>query len=172
MFHAVCRVVQYRGLTGVCWICRDMSYLSRHQMSACWATRPRSGQGVGARASVVGPASSSATIYPSYCEPPQPLALIESSLTRTTVVYRLSLPPTPTPDRRSHPHVQLLETLGARTKVDRGMNSKQAACLTCRRRKIKCRRDDGAPSCERCQLTGVECIIPEFHVGRQKGVKK
>ncbi|KAF1844147.1 uncharacterized protein K460DRAFT_287349 [Cucurbitaria berberidis CBS 394.84] len=51
------------------------------------------------------------------------------------------------------------------------MNTKQAACLNCRRSKIKCRRDDDAPICERCQHIGTECVIPEFHIGRQKGVK-
>ncbi|KAF2624908.1 hypothetical protein BU25DRAFT_373096 [Macroventuria anomochaeta] len=51
------------------------------------------------------------------------------------------------------------------------MNSKQAACLNCRRSKIKCRRDEGAPNCERCTHLGAECVIPEFHIGRQKGVK-
>ncbi|CAN9096117.1 hypothetical protein CC77DRAFT_1073351 [Alternaria alternata] len=51
------------------------------------------------------------------------------------------------------------------------MNVKQAACLNCRKSKIKCRRTEGAPICERCQNVGIECIIPEFHIGRQKGVK-
>ncbi|KAF1942950.1 hypothetical protein EJ02DRAFT_502497 [Clathrospora elynae] len=51
------------------------------------------------------------------------------------------------------------------------MNTKQAACLSCRKSKIKCRREEGAPICERCQSVGVECVIPEFHIGRQKGVK-
>ncbi|KAH6644747.1 hypothetical protein C7974DRAFT_27100 [Boeremia exigua] len=51
------------------------------------------------------------------------------------------------------------------------MNSKQAACLNCRKSKIKCRRDEGAPNCERCTHLGTECVIPEFHIGRQKGVK-
>ncbi|KAF9695396.1 hypothetical protein EKO04_006550 [Ascochyta lentis] len=49
--------------------------------------------------------------------------------------------------------------------------NKQAACLNCRRSKIKCRRDEGAPNCERCTHLGAECVIPEFHIGRQKGVK-
>ncbi|EMD66224.1 hypothetical protein COCSADRAFT_197722 [Bipolaris sorokiniana ND90Pr] len=51
------------------------------------------------------------------------------------------------------------------------MNVKQAACLNCRKSKIKCRREEGASVCERCSSVGVECIIPEFHIGRQKGVK-
>ncbi|KAF2033920.1 hypothetical protein EK21DRAFT_57308 [Setomelanomma holmii] len=51
------------------------------------------------------------------------------------------------------------------------MSTKQAACLNCRKSKIKCRREEGAQTCERCQHVGSECVIPEFHVGRQKGVK-
>ncbi|KAF2183714.1 hypothetical protein K469DRAFT_582241 [Zopfia rhizophila CBS 207.26] len=51
------------------------------------------------------------------------------------------------------------------------MSSKQAACLNCRKSKIKCRRDSGSLVCEKCQHAGTECIIPSFHVGRQKGVK-
>lgn len=52
------------------------------------------------------------------------------------------------------------------------MSAKQAACLNCRRSKIKCRRDEDASTCERCLNVGSECVIPEFHIGRQKGVKK
>jgi hypothetical protein len=52
------------------------------------------------------------------------------------------------------------------------MNTKQAACLNCRKSKIKCRREEGAPICQRCENVGAECVIPEFHIGRQKGVKK
>ncbi|KAH7066755.1 hypothetical protein BKA63DRAFT_537211 [Paraphoma chrysanthemicola] len=51
------------------------------------------------------------------------------------------------------------------------MSSKQAACLNCRKSKIKCRREEDASTCERCQHVGSECVIPEFHIGRQKGVK-
>ncbi|KFG81955.1 hypothetical protein MANI_026371 [Metarhizium anisopliae] len=48
---------------------------------------------------------------------------------------------------------------------------KQAACLVCRRSKIKC--DGAAPSgrCKRCVQLGTECIRPDFHAGRQKGIK-
>lgn len=53
------------------------------------------------------------------------------------------------------------------------MASKQAACLNCRRSKIKCKRDHGISRCEKCLHTGVECVVPgDFHVGRQKGVRK
>ncbi|KAI8932749.1 hypothetical protein NX059_010239 [Plenodomus lindquistii] len=51
------------------------------------------------------------------------------------------------------------------------MNTKQAACLNCRKSKIRCRREEGASICERCQHVKAECVIPEFHIGRQKGVK-
>ncbi|KAF2265247.1 Zn(II)2Cys6 transcription factor [Lojkania enalia] len=51
------------------------------------------------------------------------------------------------------------------------MTNKQAACLTCRKSKIKCRREPGEESCQKCQQGGAQCIIPSFHIGRQKGVK-
>ncbi|ORY16428.1 hypothetical protein BCR34DRAFT_106170 [Clohesyomyces aquaticus] len=51
------------------------------------------------------------------------------------------------------------------------MSSKQAACLNCRKSKVKCRRASESAVCERCQNIGVECVIPAFHIGRQKGVK-
>ncbi|KAL2024978.1 hypothetical protein VTK56DRAFT_3677 [Thermocarpiscus australiensis] len=56
----------------------------------------------------------------------------------------------------------------------RDQNSRRAAaCLVCRRSKIKCekgraRNDD---RCQRCLQLGVQCIRPDFHVGRRKGVK-
>ncbi|KAH7406831.1 hypothetical protein DE146DRAFT_406139 [Phaeosphaeria sp. MPI-PUGE-AT-0046c] len=51
------------------------------------------------------------------------------------------------------------------------MSAKQAACLNCRKSKIRCRRNEDASICERCLAAGSDCVIPEFHVGRQKGVK-
>ncbi|KAF2277184.1 uncharacterized protein EI97DRAFT_457893 [Westerdykella ornata] len=51
------------------------------------------------------------------------------------------------------------------------MATKQAACLNCRKSKIKCKRTPGASVCDKCEASGTECIIPTFHVGRQKGVK-
>ncbi|XHG06346.1 hypothetical protein AWENTII_009551 [Aspergillus wentii] len=50
-------------------------------------------------------------------------------------------------------------------------NGKQAACLNCRRSKIRCNRNPGDPCCEKCKQANSECIIPSHHVGRQKGVK-
>ncbi|PVH99961.1 hypothetical protein DM02DRAFT_527985 [Periconia macrospinosa] len=51
------------------------------------------------------------------------------------------------------------------------MASRQAACLSCRKSKIRCKRGIGG-ICEKCSQSGTECIVPGgFHVGRQKGVK-
>lgn len=49
--------------------------------------------------------------------------------------------------------------------------SKQAACHECRRSKVKCVRPPDATKCKKCANTGVECIVPKYHVGRYKGVK-
>ena len=49
---------------------------------------------------------------------------------------------------------------------------KQAACLGCRRSKTRCLRRSEDVHCKRCVQSGIECVIPEFHVGRKKGVKK
>ncbi|KAL2268452.1 hypothetical protein VTJ83DRAFT_3298 [Remersonia thermophila] len=56
----------------------------------------------------------------------------------------------------------------------RDQNSRRAAaCLVCRRSKIKCEkgRSPDDDRCHRCLQLGVECIRPDFHVGRRKGVK-
>ncbi|CAP74201.1 Pc14g00600 [Penicillium rubens Wisconsin 54-1255] len=50
-------------------------------------------------------------------------------------------------------------------------HGKQAACLNCRRSKIRCNRLAGESSCEKCKQTNAECIVPNHHLGRQKGVK-
>lgn len=50
--------------------------------------------------------------------------------------------------------------------------AKQAACLACRSIKIKCLRDSGATACKRCTNKGVSCTIPDYRVGRRKGVPK
>jgi hypothetical protein len=49
---------------------------------------------------------------------------------------------------------------------------KQAACLNCRRSKTRCLRDAGDLRCKKCTQTGAECIIPDYRVGRKKGIKK
>lgn len=51
-------------------------------------------------------------------------------------------------------------------------SAKQAACLACRNIKVKCIRDVGAILCRRCLRKGDECVIPEFRLGRRKGVPK
>ena len=52
------------------------------------------------------------------------------------------------------------------------MANKQAACYSCRRSKVRCKRELGASICEKCHHSGIECVIPGgFHIGRQKGVK-
>ncbi|KAF7593030.1 hypothetical protein BBP40_012117 [Aspergillus hancockii] len=48
---------------------------------------------------------------------------------------------------------------------------RQAACLNCRKSKVRCNRKLGNVSCDRCDQGNVECVVPTHHVGRQKGVK-
>ncbi|KAJ5101441.1 hypothetical protein NUU61_003663 [Penicillium alfredii] len=61
-----------------------------------------------------------------------------------------------------------METIPSSTPQSQG---KQAACLSCRRSKIRCNRSAGEARCEKCQQTQSECIVPSHHLGRQKGVK-
>lgn len=49
--------------------------------------------------------------------------------------------------------------------------AKQAACLACRRSKVKCLRAPDAAACKRCTNASIDCIVPTYHVGRYKGVK-
>ncbi|KAL4801760.1 hypothetical protein BDV18DRAFT_167153 [Aspergillus unguis] len=53
----------------------------------------------------------------------------------------------------------------------RASHSRQAACLNCRRSKIRCDRSQGESACDKCRHAGLECVVPSHHVGRQKGVK-
>ncbi|KAL4993709.1 hypothetical protein BDV10DRAFT_178433 [Aspergillus recurvatus] len=53
----------------------------------------------------------------------------------------------------------------------RASHSRQAACLNCRKSKIRCDRSHGESSCDKCRHAGLECVVPTHHVGRQKGVK-
>ncbi|KAF1985964.1 Zn(II)2Cys6 transcription factor [Aulographum hederae CBS 113979] len=54
----------------------------------------------------------------------------------------------------------------------RSSRGKQAACLTCRRSKIKCVRTADDSSCEKCEQTKQQCIVPnDYSGGRQRGVK-
>ncbi|PNH71686.1 hypothetical protein VD0001_g5854 [Verticillium dahliae] len=48
---------------------------------------------------------------------------------------------------------------------------KQAACLVCRKSKIKCDWSKDQAKCKRCVQLNAECIRPTFHAGRQKGIK-
>ncbi|KAL5335678.1 hypothetical protein BJX70DRAFT_410303 [Aspergillus crustosus] len=50
-------------------------------------------------------------------------------------------------------------------------HSRQAACLNCRKSKVRCDRSQGETSCHKCSHAGLECVVPSHHVGRQKGVK-
>lgn len=50
--------------------------------------------------------------------------------------------------------------------------SKIAACLSCRRSKVRCEKGADPVRCRRCAQTGSDCIRPTFNVGRRKGVKK
>jgi Fungal Zn(2)-Cys(6) binuclear cluster domain len=56
--------------------------------------------------------------------------------------------------------------------TDKGESPKQAACLNCRRSKTRCLRDSGDLKCKKCAQTRAECIVPEYRVGRKKGIKK
>ncbi|KAL4812074.1 hypothetical protein BDW67DRAFT_135275 [Aspergillus spinulosporus] len=53
----------------------------------------------------------------------------------------------------------------------RASHSRQAACLNCRKSKVRCDRSQGETSCDKCRHAGLECVVPTHHVGRQKGVK-
>ncbi|KUJ22901.1 uncharacterized protein LY89DRAFT_313584 [Mollisia scopiformis] len=48
---------------------------------------------------------------------------------------------------------------------------KQAACLNCRRSKTRCLRNAGDLKCKKCSQAQTECIIPDYRVGRKKGIK-
>lgn len=49
---------------------------------------------------------------------------------------------------------------------------KIAACLSCRRSKVRCEKGNDPVRCRRCIQTGSDCVRPTFNVGRRKGVKK
>lgn len=55
--------------------------------------------------------------------------------------------------------------------ADDNRTSKVAACLNCRRSKVKCERGGDTDRCRRCLQTGSDCVRPTFNVGRRKGVK-
>ncbi|KAK4093121.1 transcriptional regulator family: Fungal Specific TF [Purpureocillium lilacinum] len=55
--------------------------------------------------------------------------------------------------------------------MDASPRPKQAACLVCRRSKIKCEGASADGRCKRCVQLNCECVRPDFHAGRQKGIK-
>ncbi|KAK3313065.1 hypothetical protein B0H66DRAFT_569455 [Apodospora peruviana] len=62
---------------------------------------------------------------------------------------------------------------GVRESLKDHNSRRAAACLVCRRSKIKCEkgRAQNDDRCQRCLQLGVQCVRPDFHVGRRKGVK-
>ncbi|TPX12679.1 uncharacterized protein E0L32_000856 [Thyridium curvatum] len=48
---------------------------------------------------------------------------------------------------------------------------RQAACLVCRRSKIRCDWLPNHNKCKRCIQLDADCVRPAFHVGRRKGIK-
>ena len=58
------------------------------------------------------------------------------------------------------------------TMADVQHGTKQAACVVCRKSKIKCEWSADQNECRRCAQLDVECVRPTFHAGRQKGIKK
>ncbi|KAH8902835.1 hypothetical protein BR93DRAFT_919389 [Coniochaeta sp. PMI_546] len=63
-----------------------------------------------------------------------------------------------------------LEELRQQVKAEND-HRKVAACLVCRRSKVKCERGPVGDRCRRCIQLHTECERPAFHVGRRKGVK-
>ncbi|KAK3346655.1 hypothetical protein B0T25DRAFT_283094 [Lasiosphaeria hispida] len=65
------------------------------------------------------------------------------------------------------------EAREAREALKDANSRRAAACLVCRRSKIKCEkgRAQNDDRCQRCLQLGVQCVRPDFHVGRRKGVK-
>jgi len=62
-------------------------------------------------------------------------------------------------------------TVATNSEDDDTNATKQAACLECRRSKVRCLRAPEAAACKKCTNAGLECVVPEYHVGRYKGVK-
>lgn len=68
--------------------------------------------------------------------------------------------------------VSEIPTLQADRNVSPKKPPKQAACLNCRRTKTRCIRDPPNINCQRCRQNNTECLVPDYHVGRRKGIKK
>ena len=55
---------------------------------------------------------------------------------------------------------------------DGSASQKQAACLNCRKSKTRCLRNVAEDiRCKKCAQTGADCIVPDYRVGRKKGIK-
>ncbi|CZR51311.1 uncharacterized protein PAC_01186 [Phialocephala subalpina] len=52
-----------------------------------------------------------------------------------------------------------------------GESQKQAACLNCRKSKTRCLRNPEDLKCKKCSQSQAECVIPDYRVGRKKGIK-
>ncbi|KAL1839584.1 hypothetical protein VTJ49DRAFT_1327 [Mycothermus thermophilus] len=86
----------------------------------------------------------------------------------------VSAPPAPPPHPAPVTTTAPPPTADGARDSPRDQNSRRAAaCLVCRRSKIKCEkgRSPDDDRCHRCLQLGVQCIRPDFHVGRRKGVK-
>lgn len=59
----------------------------------------------------------------------------------------------------------------ATSPVSEHRTPKIAACLSCRRSKVRCEKGNDPVRCRRCIQTGSDCVRPTFNVGRRKGVK-
>ncbi|KAH7141434.1 hypothetical protein B0J13DRAFT_556837 [Dactylonectria estremocensis] len=55
--------------------------------------------------------------------------------------------------------------------MDDSPRPRQAACLVCRRSKIKCDWRPNQERCRRCIQLDCDCVRPAYHPGRQKGIK-
>src|SRR4051812_6643161 len=71
-----------------------------------------------------------------------------------------------------HPDIRMVPINNVMEPSGQTPHAKQAACLSCRRSKIRCNRAAGETRCEKCKQSDAECIVPSHHLGRQKGVKK
>ncbi|KAL3703027.1 hypothetical protein TMatcc_010214 [Talaromyces marneffei ATCC 18224] len=68
-------------------------------------------------------------------------------------------------------HMELLQADTSQSPPQQPRVTKQAACVLCHSKKLKCNRAPGQIRCERCTQFRTECVIPNHPLGRQKGVK-
>ncbi|PSR75510.1 hypothetical protein BD289DRAFT_487086 [Coniella lustricola] len=62
-------------------------------------------------------------------------------------------------------------SVNATSPITEQRTSKVAACLACRKSKVRCEKGPDPVRCRRCAQTNGDCIRPTFNVGRRKGVK-